>query len=188
MKKNLLFFVFLLLFVSSCTESKKSNDIDKARLVDFKPLNLQTYDIPATILLPDETSNIGAATNIEVNHTEGDFKWDIKIGPNYHLRIDDWGDDEEILDAELRKLKDLKFYKLTFFKKTSELLIYKRDLIVKGHKKASNKIGTNHTTYHIFWMKKINDIIYVFKNKDEGSSKKIVDLIELSISSIKPNK
>jgi hypothetical protein len=37
-------------------------------------------------------------------------------------------------------------------------------------------------------MKKMNDIIYVFKNKDEGTSKKIVDLIELSISSIKSSK
>ncbi len=188
MKNNLIFFVFLFIFVTSCSESKKSNEIDKARLVDFKPLNLQPYDIPATLLLPDETSNIGAATNVEVIHTEGDFKWDINIGPNFNLRIDDWGDDEEILQAELNKLNNLKFYKISFIKKTPELLIYKRDLIVKGHKKASNKIGTNHTTYHIFWMKKMNDIIYVFKNKDEGTSKKIVDLIELSISSIKSSK
>jgi hypothetical protein len=36
-------------------------------------------------------------------------------------------------------------------------------------------------------MKEINGIIYVFKNKEEGSPKKIVDLLEKSIQSVKSN-
>jgi hypothetical protein len=188
MKKITFLFLLSSLLFRSCNDSKSSEDdnFDES-LYDFKSYNLEPFDIPATIMLPDETSNIGAATNVEVLHTEGDFKWEMNIGPNFHLRIDDWGDDKQILQAEKDKLKGLKFYKISYLKNEPELLIYKRELIVKGHKKASSNVGTEHTTYHIFYMKEINGIIYVFKNKDEGSPKKIVDLLEKSIKSIKSN-
>ncbi len=188
MKKILFLFILGSLLLTSCNDSNSSEDdnFDES-LYDFKSYNLEPFDIPATIMLPDETSNIGAATNIEMLHTEGDFKWEMNIGPNFHLRIDDWGDDKQILQAEKDKLKDLEFYKISYLKNEPELLIYKRELIVKGHKKASTKVGTEHTTYHIFCMKEINGIIYVFKNKDEGSPKKIVDLLEKSIKSVKSN-
>jgi hypothetical protein len=174
------------LILSSCSDDKNQEELD-ASLYDFKPLNLEQYDIPATILLPDETSNIGAATKVEVNHVEGDFKWEVAIGPNFKFRIDDWGDDKQILQAEKDKLKDLEFYNVNYIKNTDNKIIYKRELKVSGSKKASSKVGTEHITYHIFCMKEINGIIYVFKNSDEGSPKKIVDLLEKSIESIKPN-
>ena len=188
MKKILFLFVFSTLLFTSCNDnnSYEGDNFDES-LYDFKSYNLDPFDIPATIMLPDETSNIGAATNVEVLHTEGDFKWEMNIGPNFHLRIDDWGDDKQILQAEKDKLKGLEFYKISYIKNEPELLIYKRELIVKGHKKASTKVGTEHTTYHIFCMKEINGIVYVFKNKDEGSPKKIVELLEKSILSVKSN-
>ncbi len=188
MKKLIFLFLLSSLLFTSCNDSNSSEDdnFDES-LYDFKSYNLEPFDIPATIMLPDETSNIGAATKVEVLHTEGDFKWEMNIGPNFHLRIDDWGDDKQILQAEKDKLKGLEFYKISYLKNEPELLIYKRELIVKGHKKASNKVGTEHTTYHIFYMKEINGIIYVFKNKDEGSPKKIVELLEKSIKSVKSN-
>jgi hypothetical protein len=181
------FFSFLaaIFLVFSCTEDSNQEELDPA-LFDFKPLNLATYDIPATILLPDETSNIGASTKTEVLHTEGDFKWEIAIGPNFKFRIDDWGDDKQILQAERDKIKNLEFYDVSYIKNSDDLLIYKRELKVSGHKKAS-KVGVEHTTYHIFALKEINGIIYVFKNSDEGSPKKIVDLLEKSFQSIKSN-
>lgn len=188
MKNILYLFLFSALLITSCNDSSDSDEenFDES-LYDFKSYNLEPYDIPVTIMLPDETSNIGAATNVEVLHTEGDFKWEMNIGPNFHLRIDDWGDDKQILQAEKDKLKGLEFYKISYIKNEPDLLIYKRDLIVKSSKKASKKVGTEHTSYHIFCMKEINGIIYVFKNKDEGSPKKIVDLLEKSIKSVKSN-
>ncbi len=178
-----LFCFFLILQSCSEDQPKTVNDIS---IYDFKPLDLGQYEIPATILLPDETFNIGASTNVEVNHVEGDFKWEIGIGPNFKFRIDDWGDDSQILQAEKDKLKDLEFYNITFLKNTEKEIIYRRELKVNGIKKASNKVGVKHISYHIFYMKEINGIIYVFKNNDEGSSKTIVDLLEKSFETLKP--
>lgn len=186
MKKFLLSLFSIFLILQACTDGQNQDSLDES-LYDFKPLNLSSYDIPATILLPDETSNIGASTQVEVDHVEGDFKWEITIGPNFHFRIDDWGDDKQILQAEKDKLKDLEFYNVKYLTNTDNKIIYKRELKVSGSKKASSKVGTEHITYHICIMKEINGIIYVFKNSDEGSPKKIVDLLEKSIESIKPN-
>lgn len=175
------------LTLTACTDSEEKNDeqvIDEA-LLDFNEFSLKPYDIPATILLPDETSNIGASTKTEVKHTEGDFMWDLKVGPNFEFVINDWGDDKEILNAEVKKLKDLEFYNVKFIKKTPKTLIYERTLKVDGKKNASKKVGVEHKTYHLFMTKVINDIIYVFETRDAGSTKEIVDLQEKCVNSIK---
>jgi hypothetical protein len=187
MKTNLLFLLGIFLMLSSCSEKSIDKVEESINLYDFTPLKLNEYEIPATILLPDETFNIGASTKVEVNHIEGDFKWDIAIGPNFKFRIDDWGDDKQILQAEKDKLQNLEFYKISFLKNTENLIIYKRELKVSGSKNASKKVGTEHITYHICQIKEINGIVYLLKNNDEGSSKRIVDLLEKSFESLKPN-
>lgn len=184
-KLILLFSLFSLLF--SCSEKSLDNKDESISIYDFTPFNMNKFEIPATILLPDETFNIGASTKVEVMHVEGDFKWEIAIGPNFKFRIDDWGDDKQILEAEKDKLKALDFYKITYLKNTDKLIVYKRELQVNGSKKASKKVGIKHITYHICQIKEINGITYLLKNNDEGSSKKIVDLLEKSFESFKPN-
>ena len=187
MKTNLFALFTLLVFLISCTEKDNSSTSDSINIFDFKPLNLKNHEIPATIYLPDETFNIGASTEVEVIHEVGDFKWEIAVGPNFKFKIDDWGDDKQILQAEKDKLNELEFYKITFIKNTENKIIYKRELKVDGNTKASKKVGTEHITYHIFEMKEINGIVYVLKNSDEGSSKKIIDLLEKSFETFKSN-
>ena len=188
MKTRLISILMLSIMLFSCSDKNDNSSIETYSLYDFKPLNLSKNEIPATIYLPDETFNIGASTEVEVNHLEGDFKWEIAVGPNFKFKIDDWGDDKQILQAEKDKLEDLEFYKISYLKNTQNKIIYKRELKVSGKENAPSKVGTEHITYHIFQMKEINGIIYVLKNQDEGSSKKIVDLLEQSFDSFKSNK
>ena len=185
------FFIYSLLIscltITSCSTSSDTNEnqqIDEA-LLDFNAFSLKEFDIPATILLPDETSNIGASTKVEVEHTEGDFKWDLKVGPNFELIINDWGSDKDILKAELKKLKDFESFDINFLKKTDNTLIYARTLKVDGKKNASKKVGIEHKTYHLFMLKQINNIIYVFETRDAGTTKEIVELQEKCVNSLK---
>ena len=183
----LFFSVLTLGILNSCsdkTESDSKVDLYDDSYDDFNKISLEAHDMDGVIMLPGETTNIGAATKVNIEHTEGDFKWDINIGQNFKFRIDDWGDYSEILNAELAKLKRLEFYDVKFLKKTPELLIYKRNLKVKGLKNSSSKIGATHETYHIFYKTTLNGIIYVLKNSDEGSPKNIVDLLEKSFISL----
>ena len=174
------------LTITACTnslDSKEEEGIDEA-LLDFNKFSLKTFDIPATILLPDETSNIGASTKVEVTHTEGDFSWNLKVGPNFELVINDWGNDKEILNAEVKKLKNLDFYNVKFIKKTATTLLYERTLNVDGKKNASKNVGIEHKSYHLFMTKTIHNIIYTFETNDGGSTKEIVELQEKCINSI----
>jgi hypothetical protein len=174
------------LTISSCTNSVESieeDGIDEA-LLDFNKFSLKNFDIPATILLPDETSNIGASTKVEVTHTEGDFLWDLKVGPNFELVINDWGNDKEILNAEIKKLKNLDFYNVKFIKKTATTLIYERTLNVNGKKNAPKNVGVEHKSYHLFMTKTIQNIIYTFETNEGGTTKEIVELQEKCINSI----
>lgn len=181
---NLILSVLFLSFIlTNCSTPSKPKEIDL--LFEFKVFSLDKYDIPATIMLPDETSSIGASTQTVVNHEEGDFKWEVEQGPNFKFRIDDWGDDEQILEAEKEKIKSIHFYDINYLKNTSDLLVYERKLNVKGAKNASKDVGKDHVTYHIFYMKKINGIVYTFKSQDEGVPKKIIELLQASFQSIR---
>ena len=102
MKLRLLFIplvtVISLLLFSSCGDNVKNDMQDNSGILlnddyyEFQGFSLKKYDIPAMIMLPDETANIGASTKPEITHAEDDFKWELKVGQNFHLLIDDWGD------------------------------------------------------------------------------------------------
>ena len=185
--KHIIYYLFIsCLTFTACTDSvdnKESESVDES-LLDFNKFSLQPYDIPASILLPDETSNIGASTKVEVSHTEGDFLWCLQVGPNFELVINDWGTDKEILNAEVKKLKNLDFYNVKFIKKTATTLLYERTLNVDGRKNASKNVGIEHKSYHLFMTKTIQNIIYTFETNDGGSTKEIVELQEKCINSI----
>ena len=185
--KHIIYYLFIsCLTFTACTDSvdnKESESVDES-LLDFNKFSLQPYDIPASILLPDETSNIGASTKVEVSHTEGDFLWCLQVGPNFKLVINDWGTDKEILNAEVKKLKNLDFYNVKFIKKTATTLLYERTLNVDGRKNVSKNIGIEHKSYHLFMTKTIQNIIYTFETNDGGSTKEIVELQEKCINSI----
>ena len=185
--KHIIYYLFIsCLTFTACTDSvdnKESESVDES-LLDFNKFSLQPYDIPASILLPDETSNIGASTKVEVSHTEGDFLWCLQVGPNFELVINDWGTDKEILNAEVKKLKNLDFYNVKFIKKTATTLLYERTLNVDGRKNASKNVGIEHKSYHLFMTKTIQNIIYTFESNDGGSTKEIVELQEKCINSI----
>ena len=67
---------------------------------EFQDFNLENYDIPALISLPDETANIGASTKPEIIHIEDDIKWEVNVGQNFQLTIEDYGDLTDLIEVE----------------------------------------------------------------------------------------
>jgi hypothetical protein len=172
----------------SCNSDKNNSKIETPdeELYEFKGFSLKDFDIPATIMLPDETANIGASTQPEIIHAEDDFKWEVLVGPNFHLIIDDWGDDREMVSSEKKRLEGLSFYKIKYLVNEPEFILYERILKVNGDKNAPKTVGLEHKTYHVFGQKVINGITYVFRSRDDGYEKVIIDLMAKSIKSVKP--
>ncbi len=198
MKIRLLFIplatVICLALFSSCGDNVKNDMQSNGGIVlnddyyEFQGFSLKKYDIPAMIMLPDETANIGASTKPEITHAEDDFKWELEVGSNFHMLIDDWGDYTDMVETRKKELKDLDFYKIKYIIDEKDFILYEQELMPKGSSKASNTVGVPHKSYHVYGEKVIDGITYVFRSRDEGSEKMIIELMAKSIKSVKPLK
>ncbi len=197
MKFRLFLFFFHLVFsltLVSCSENEKIVEEPKeAETVldddyyDFQGFNMSPYDIPVMIMLPDETANIGASTKPEVVHTVDDFKWELLVGSNFEMLIDDWGDYTDMVVTRKKELASLNFYKINYLIDQQNFIMYEQELIPKGIK-ASNSVGVPHKSYHVYAEKVIDGVTYVFRSQDEGAEKLIIELMAKSIKSVKPLK
>lgn len=187
--KKLSLFILLALVVfplTRCGDSEKEGELTEEELYEFRGFSMKPYDIPIMIMLPDETANIGASTKPEVIHEEDGFQWKLSVGPNFEMIIDDWGADREMVSSEKKELAEHSFYKIKYLIDEPDFILYEQELKVDGKKGVSNSVGVPHKTYHVYGQKVINDITYVFRSRDEGYEKVIIDLMAKSIKSVKP--
>ena len=97
----------------ACDSSEGTNtetvetDLNNIDYTEFEGKSLKEYEIPALIMLPDQTSNIGAAIEPEIIHEEGDFKWEITIGPNFTMKIEDYGNEKNMVEEEINRYVQL---------------------------------------------------------------------------------
>ena len=155
---------------------------------EFQDFNLQVHDIPAMISLPDETANIGASTKPEIIHIEDDIKWEVKIGPNFQLHIEDYADITDLIEVEKKELADQKFFKVKYLIDDADLILYERTLLVKGTDNASPKVGIEHKSYHVYGQKIVDGITYELQSREDEYEKKIIELMAKSIKSFKQSK
>ncbi len=171
--------------MTGCGSDENGTELTEEDLDTFQGFNMKPYDIPIMIMLPDETANIGASTKPEVIHVEDDFKWEINVGPNFNMIIDDWGSDRKMVVDEKKKLSGLDFYDIKYLVDEPDFILYERTLKVDGKKGVAKSVGVEHKTYHVYGQKVINNITYVFRSRDEGYEKMIIDLMAKSIKSVK---
>jgi hypothetical protein len=177
----------------SCSEAKDNVvEEDSVNLdedyYEFKGISLANDGIVAMIMLPDETANIGASTRPEIIHTEGDFKWDIHVGPNFHMHVEDYGDYTDLVETKKRELKESNIFKIKYLIDDKDLIVYEQKLVVKGSKKAAPTVGVEHLSYHVYGQKTIDGVTYELRSRDEGYEKVIIELMAKSVRSFKPIK
>lgn len=177
------------LIFSSCGDGAKTDDdtmtIDPTDYSDFQGKSLKDFGIPALIMLPDQSSNVGASIEPNIIHSEDDIKWEINLGPNFSLFIEDYGHEKDLIKNEKARLATFPFYEITYLQDSSDLILYKRTLNYKD-KKATN-VGVDHVSYHCYGVKEIDGISYVFKSPDEGYHKPIIETMVKTIRSVEKN-
>ncbi|MCO5260074.1 MAG: hypothetical protein M9916_08020 [Crocinitomicaceae bacterium] len=185
------FFLALLFIYPSCNNNSKKEVVATDNMEDyyeFQGFDLTPYDLNASIMLPDETANIGASTQPEVDHIESDFYWVINIGQNFHLYIEDYGDNSNLVKTQKQKLSNTQFYDVEYIVDEENLIIYKVKLKVRGNQKASAKVGVNHESFHVYAEQVVNGIHYELRSSDEGADEPIIKLMAKSIKSFKGKK
>lgn len=155
---------------------------------EFQDFNLEPYDINAFISLPDETANIGASTKPEIIHIEDDIKWEVNVGQNFQLMIEDYGDLTDLIEVEKKELAEQTFFKIDYVIDEPDMILYERTLLVKGTDKASSKVGVEHRSYHVYGQKIVDGITYELQSREDGYEKVIIELMAKSIKSVKPKK
>jgi hypothetical protein len=181
-----------LMIFTACKEDVKEPDVkgDAFEIdddyYDFQGFSLVEYDIPFMIMLPDETANIGASTLPEVIHTENDFKWELNVGPNFNLIIDDWGDYTDMVKSKKKELSELNFYKINYLIDEKDFILYEQELKVEGSPKASSEVGVPHKSYHVYAQKIIDGVTYVFRSHELGHKRVIIEMMAKSIKSLRP--
>jgi len=152
---------------------------------EFQDFNMSEYDIPAILSLPDETANIGASTRPEVTHVEDDIKWEINVGPNFQLLIEDFADISDLIKVEKKELANHDFFDVKYIIDEEDLILYERILVPDGSEKAASTVGVEHKTYHVFGQKTVDGITYALESREEGYEKVIIEIMAKSIKSFK---
>ncbi len=186
-KQVTLGFILVISFIS-CNSNGKNTSEDELDLLEeyyeFQGFDLSNYDIPATIMLPDETANIGASTKPEIYHRMDDFYWDIKVGANFELHIEDYGDNKDLVANHKKKLKQINLFEIKYLIDEKDLILYEQKLIVKGEKNAPKTVGVEHKSYHVYGQRTVDDITYELRSRDAGHDEKYIQLMAKSIRSL----
>jgi hypothetical protein len=191
--KNLKFIFILPLFLmlfATCTDGKTEDvlNLNEDDYYDFESFGLKEYDIPATIMLPGETANIGVATAPEVDHKPNHHKWRIAAGQNFNFEIDDWGNEKDMVGFTKKQLAENKMFNIKYIVDEKDFIYFEKTLKVDGKKNASDKVGVLHKTYLVYAQHIIHGVTYLFKSRDEGDSKVIAEFIAKSLKSVKSSK
>ncbi|MFM7467610.1 MAG: hypothetical protein ACKO2O_06890 [Crocinitomicaceae bacterium] len=144
----------------------------------FKSFDLKKFDINATILLPDETAGIGTTFTPEMLHEEGSHLWQLQLGRNFIIHIEDLGQLTDVYSDFRTSLLKSTAFTITPLVDTDSLLVYSRALSKQYQKEEQE-------TFHLFAVKFIDGRSYQFRNREEGNTKEEILFMQKSIESIK---
>ena len=180
----LLFYLFLQACSNEGATTLKERKINQEsdKYYQFSKLTLSDFDFNASIFIPDETAGIGASFKPIISHDE-DFKWTISAGPNFKLFIEDYGENSSLIDEFEAKITKSDFFDISIISKKNGIILYQRSIKKNTLSDASSK--ENHISFHLYAIKNINGIYYELKNKEEGDTRKVIELMEKSVESLK---
>jgi hypothetical protein len=172
MRNSLIFLSSLLIFLFACgTKNDENNDkTEEQDYYQFQRIDLSSNDLDATIMIPDATAGIGASFKPQINHLPADYKWEISIGRNFNLQIEDFGDNAYSYPEVRKKILENKAFNVSIVKEENDQVLYKRIL---------------DNSYHVYAVKKVDGAYYELKSREEGDSKKIAEFIYRSVKSFK---
>ncbi|UKN00744.1 hypothetical protein K6119_13485 [Paracrocinitomix mangrovi] len=185
MKRFLLSSLLIPLLIASCggsetTEGENSDGTDTSN-VDYSGMSempLKDHGLNMKIMLPNVESNVGSAIEPKVEHEDGDYLWHVKIGPKFHLIIEDFGKEKNKVANEKARLDDLsRIFVVEYIEDNENLIMYKRTL----HEDQGGQ-----TTYHCYGETTIDGYTYVLRSEEEGNFRPIIEDMVKTIKSAKP--
>lgn len=151
-------------------------------LENYKAFDLRPYQINALIFLPGPGTSVGSAFDPVISHNIGDFHWDISLGKDFHIHIEDWGN-ENAFKNKLAALSEQDIFTINFIQKTDSFAYYEKTLNADGIK-GRDEVGTQHSTYHVMALHTIDGVNYLFSTDKEGAKKDVASMMAKSVMNV----
>lgn len=165
---SFLFIIPAVMTFASCgggdsTDETNSDSTETASAeVDYtgmKSYDLTPNGIKTTIMVPEELSSTGEPYPVEVERDDDMLTWDIIVGNNYDLVIEEPDGEGKYMEREKERLKNDDVFTETFIVDEPTVMLYK----------ASLPEGAGQRDYyHIFGTATINGIEYLIKSNMMG--------------------
>lgn len=167
MKK--LFFLLLMapaVMMNSCGGETKTDgkDGDSAATSDVDYTGMKEHDLSANglntkMMVPELSSSTGELLPVDVSKNEDLLTWEISIGAEYHLLIEEVDGEGNYLQREKDRLKNDGVFTIEYIKQEADKMLYKASL--------PNESG-QRDYYHAFGLVKIGNVEYIVKSFDMG--------------------
>jgi hypothetical protein len=182
--KKVVFFSSLVVFtLASCgggDADNAGNDTLAVDTTDYSEMDemvLSEHGLNMQIMLPNVASSTGASIEPSVEHFDGDYLWDVKIGNQFHLIIEDFGKEKNKVAEEKKRLKDMeRIFVIEYVIDEPKVIMYKREL----HEGQGGK-----PTYHCYGETTVDGYTYVLRSHEDGNFKPIIEDMVKTIRSAK---
>ena len=183
MKKVIFFGSIFVFLISSCNGGDSEgtgNDtlaVDTTNYSDMDEMTLSDHGLNMQIMLPNVASSTGASIEPTVEHFDGDYLWDVKIGNQFHLIIEDFGKEKNKVAEEKKRLTDMgRIFVIEYVIDEPKVIMYKREL----HEGQGGK-----PTYHCYGETTVDGYTYVLRSHEDGNFKPIIEDMVKTIRSAK---
>jgi hypothetical protein len=140
------------------TTNDETEVVEKDEYEGLRPFSLEKYDLNLSIMVPQVVDGEDNVIDPQVIHNMGEATWTIVMDKNFHIVIDDWGNEKQTTEME-KKRNDEGFFVYSYEEETPEYLFYSRKL---GTNEAGSESGGSF--YHFFVVKEINGMYYTVKS------------------------
>lgn len=177
-------FNFLLIFLLfSCKPSK--NEVSKQNEEEttfdyhqFQVQKLDDYDLPISMLLPDETAGIGNVFHPQILHDQGSHLWSIQVGRSFVIKIEDMGELDQFIVEKKNEISKDRAFEYNFLVNEDDLIVFSKKLSATYNQKSEERYYLNSRIV-------VENRNYLITNQENGNSLKEILYMEKSIESIR---
>jgi len=186
MKKTFLILLTLTLIIASCNDSTESTvqpiqddtlDLENLGALDMNEFSFVPFGLNLTVLLPEVQSSTGASIKPEVTHEDGNYLWNLNIGKNFNLVIEDFGKEKnKVLEEKEYLTGQANIFQFEYLVDEPTIIMYKREL----HEDQGGK-----KSYHCYGEMEVDGYTIVLRTVENGGFKPVVSDMVATIKSAK---
>lgn len=128
-KGNIFYFLLISLFLISCGGEETQKPEPEVIPENIKKTDLTEFEFPFFIYTEKIKDQNGVPFNLEVIHEEAGLDWEIILGNEFNMMIEDWGNEKKNPLAEIQRMEELEqHYEYKYIDKGDNFVLYSKGI------------------------------------------------------------